>query len=255
MSKALNLAGGYLKSILGVLVFLLAWEIASRIGLINNTFIPPFSKVVVNLAELIADGTLFHHMAISLMRSLAGLGLGIGVGVPLGLAIGQIPAVERFLGSLLETLRQTSVLALIPVFILLLGLGETSKIAMIFWGTLWPILLSTIGGVKGVDPTYITASRSMAETRVGVFLKVILPAALPSIFTGVRLAATGAVMLLIAAEMVGASSGLGFLIYDYQVKYQIPKMFAVIAVFSIMGLVLNFGFVNAEKRLIRWRPE
>jgi NitT/TauT family transport system permease protein len=184
-----------------------------------------------------------------------GLGLGIAVAIPLGLLVGEMPVIERFLDPILQTFRQTSTLSLVPVFILLLGLGETSKVVMIFWGVLWPILLNTISGVKSVDLLLIKAAKSMNESVFGLLFKVILPAALPHIFTGIRLASTSAIMLLIVAEMVGASSGLGFLIYDFQVKYQIPEMFSIIALFSILGLVLNYVLVIAERKIIKWKPE
>jgi NitT/TauT family transport system permease protein len=245
----------FLKGIVGIFAFFALWEFASRIGLIDSIFIPPFTKVVKAFWELTVNGSMLINTAVSLRRALIGLGIGIGVALPLGLIIGQFPRVARFLNPILETFRQTSVLALLPVFILLLGIGETSKVAMIFWGTQWPVLLSTISGVKNVDPTYVMVSRSMNESQFGVFRKVILPSAMPQIFTGIRLAATGAIMLLIAAEMVGAQSGLGFAVFDFEVKYEIPKMFAVIVMFSILGLVLNYVLVHVESRIIRWRPD
>jgi len=245
----------YVKGIFGIIVFLLLWEVCSRLGVIDNIFIPPFSKICVSLWKLLKSGELGYHAYISLWRALMGLSLGVAVALPLGMLVGQIPIVERFLDPVLQTFRQTSTLALVPVFILMLGLGETSKVVMIFWGVSWPILLSTISGVKSVDPLFIKAAKSMNESLLGIFVKIIVPAALPHIFTGVRLGATAAIMLLIVAEMVGASSGLGFLIYDYQVKYQISDMFAIIVVFSILGLLLNYVLVVLEKRIIKWKPE
>ncbi|MDR1885580.1 MAG: ABC transporter permease, partial [Synergistaceae bacterium] len=245
----------YIKGIFGIIVFLLLWEVCSRFGIIDSIFIPPVSKICAEFWKLLKSGELGYHTSISLWRALMGLGLGIAVAVPLGLLVGQIPIVERFLDPILQTFRQTSTLALMPVFILLLGLGETSKVAMIFWGVSWPILLSTISGVKSVDPLFIKAAKSMNESMIGIFRKIILPASLPHIFTGIRLGATSSIMLLIVAEMVGASSGLGFLIHDFEVKYEIPKMFAVIALFSILGLSLNYILVVAEKKIIKWKPD
>ncbi|MDR1511162.1 MAG: ABC transporter permease [Synergistaceae bacterium] len=245
----------FLKGIFGIVAFLVLWEACSRLGVIDSVFIPPFSKICTSLWSLAASGELGYHSRISLFRAVAGLGIGISAAVPLGLLVGEIPIVERFLGPILQTFRQTSTLALVPVFILLLGLGETSKVSMIVWGVSWPILLSTISGVKSVDPLFIKAAKSMNESRFGILTKIILPAALPHIFTGIRLGATSSIMLLIIAEMWGASAGLGFLIYDFQIKYQIPEMFSIIALFSILGLVWNYVLVAAEKKVIKWKPE
>jgi NitT/TauT family transport system permease protein len=255
LKTAFRMAVDFFKGIFGIVVFIAVWEVCSRFGVIDNIFIPPFSKICSSLWKLAVSGELGYHAHISLWRAMTGLGLGISVSIPLGLLVGEISIIERFLDPILQTFRQTSTLALVPVFILLLGLGETSKVAMIFWGVSWPILLSTISGVKSVDPLFIKAAKSMNESMSGILFKIILPAALPHIFTGIRLGATSSVMLLIVAEMVGASSGLGFLIYDFQVKYQIPEMFSIIAVFSILGLALNYALVVVERKVIKWKPE
>ncbi|MHB8062405.1 MAG: ABC transporter permease, partial [Ruminiclostridium sp.] len=167
----------------------------------------------------------------------------------------QFKKAENILDPILQTFRQTSTLALLPVFILIFGLGETSKVIMIFWGVQWPILLSTINGVKNVDPILIKSAKSMGASHIEIFGKVIIPATLPSIFTGIRLGGTSSIMLLIAAEMVGASAGLGFLVYDMEVKYKIPEMFAVIATFSILGLTLNYILVYLEKNSTKWQEQ
>ncbi|HWQ76011.1 MAG TPA: ABC transporter permease [Syntrophomonas sp.] len=253
--KGLHAILEYLKKILGIIAFFVFWEVASRTGLIDSVFIPPFSRVVTAFYGLLASGELAYHASASLMRALAGLGLAIVVALPLGLMIGQIRVVERFLDPLLQMFRQTSTLALLPVFILLLGLGETSKIMMIFWGVQWPILLNTISGAKNIDPVLLKSARSIGTPKIKLLWKIVIPGALPSIFTGVRLGATSAVLLLIAAEMVGASVGLGFAVFDFEVKYKIPEMFAVILSFTILGLALNYLLVFLERKIIKWKQE
>ncbi|MFD2838368.1 ABC transporter permease [Azotobacter vinelandii] len=141
---------------------------------------------------------------------MAGLLLAIVSGVGLGLLMGGFRRLEALVDPLLQLFRQTSALALFPVFILFFGIGELSKVAIIFWASFWPILLSTISGVKQVDRLLIDSARSMGASRAFLFVKVVLPAAAPSIFTGVRLAGAYCVTALVAAEMIGAHSGLGF---------------------------------------------
>lgn len=246
---------GVCYRLLAITIFLLVWELASRTGLADPIFLPPFSKVFIEFINLLISGELFKHLAISFQRSILGFSLGLVISVPLGLIIGWFKGFERFSDPLLQTFRQTSTLALFPVFILLFGIGEVSKIAIIFWGVQWAILLNTIAGVKNVDPLLIKSARSMGTSSFKIFIKVIIPASVPSIFTGVRLSATTSVLILVAAEMMGANSGLGFLIYDAEVKYQIPKMYAAIISMSMLGLIMNYSLVAIEKRVTRWKEE
>ncbi|MBP2657551.1 MAG: ssuC 10 [Firmicutes bacterium] len=241
--------------LLAVAIFLLIWEMAPRVGLADPVFLPPFSKVFVEFFRMLISGELLKHVGISLQRSILGFSLGLIISVPLGLLIGWFKGFERFSDPLLQTFRQTSTLALFPVFILLFGIGEISKIAIIFWGVQWAILLNTIAGVKNVDPLLIKSARSMGTTSFEIFVKVIVPASIPSIFMGIRLSATTSILILVAAEMMGANSGLGFLIYDAEVKYQIPKMYAAIISMSMLGLILNYSLVAIEKRVTRWKEE
>jgi alkanesulfonate monooxygenase SsuD/methylene tetrahydromethanopterin reductase-like flavin-dependent oxidoreductase (luciferase family)/ABC-type proline/glycine betaine transport system permease subunit len=160
--------------------------------------------------------------------------------------------VERVLDPMLQFFRQTSALALYPVFILLLGLGETSKVFVIFWATLFPILLSTIGGVKEVDRKLIEMAATFGAPRLTIFRRVVLPASVPSIFVGLRLSATTALLLLIAAEMIGANKGLGFQVMNAQYNFQIPLMFAAILLLALLGLAANGALVALQRRLCRW---
>jgi sulfonate transport system permease protein len=174
------------------------------------------------------------------------------VGIPLGLFMGQFRAVEQALDPILQLFRQTSALALYPVFILLLGLGETSKIFVIFWATLFPVLLATIGGVKEVDRKLIEMARTYGAGPLTIFRRVILPASVPAIFVGLRLSATTALLLLIAAEMIGANKGIGFQVMNAQYNFQIPLMFAAILLLAFLGLAANALLVLLQRRLCRW---
>jgi NitT/TauT family transport system permease protein len=119
----------------------------------------------------------------------------------------------------------------------------------------WAILLNTIAGVKNIDPLLIKSAKSMGTSPLKLFVKVIIPASIPSIFIGIRLSATTSILILIAAEMIGASAGLGFLLYDAEVKYQIPRMYASIITMSMLGLIVNYSLVAVEKRVTRWKEE
>jgi sulfonate transport system permease protein len=237
----------------GLLVaFLAGWHVASVAGWLNPAVFPPLDRIVQALWGGISSGKLIDDIGISLQRSGLAFGAAILLGIPLGLFMGQIRAVERALDPILQLFRQTSALALCPVFILLLGLGEASKVFVIFWATLFPILLATIGGVKEVEPKLIEMARTFGASRATVFRRVVLPASVPAIFVGLRLSATTALLLLIAAEMIGANKGLGFQVMNAQYNFQIPLMFAAIFLLAFLGLAANWVLVVLQRRLCRW---
>ena len=149
--------------------------------------------------------------------------------------------------------RNTAALALLPVFVLILGIGEESKIALVIYACTFPILLNTISGVRTVDPLLIKSAASLGFSSIRLFQKVVLPAAVPTIFTGIRMAAASSILVLIAAEMVGAKAGLGYLITASQLNFQIPNMYAGIVAISLLGLTINAILVLIERRLSRWR--
>lgn len=232
--------------------FLALWQVGSTLGWINATVFPPLDAILAALWQGLAGGALLDHIAISLQRSAIAFAAAVGLGIPLGLFMGQIRALEQALDPILQFFRQTSALALYPVFILLLGLGEASKVFVIFWATLFPILLATIGGVKEVDRKLIEMAATFGASRATIFGRVVLPASVPSIFVGLRLSATTALLLLIAAEMIGANKGLGFQVMNAQYNFQIPQMFAAILLLALLGLSANAALVALQRRLCRW---
>ncbi|MFC9550399.1 ABC transporter permease [Rhodococcus sp. NPDC056960] len=242
-----------LKPSIAIVVFLALWEIAPRVGLVDEVFLPPFSTVVEAFADLVGSGELWQHVSASLSRALIGFFVAVVIAIPLGIAIAWYRPVSDFLNPILELFRNTAALALLPVFILILGIGEESKIALVIYACTFPILLNTISGVRTVDPLLIKSASSLGLSPVRLFQKVVLPAAVPTIFTGIRMAAASSILVLIAAEMVGAKAGLGYLITASQFNFQIPNMYAGIVAISVLGLSLNAVLVLIERRLSRWR--
>ncbi len=253
---ALQVANRYVAPFLAryglVLAFLAAWQISSTQGWINPAVFPRLDIIVAALWKGIVGGALIDDIAISLQRSSIAFAAAVAIGIPLGLFMGQVAAVERALDPLLQFFRQTSALALYPVFILMLGLGEASKVFVIFWATLFPILLSTIGGVKEVDRKLIEMARTYGAGPIAIFRRVVLPASVPAIFVGLRLSATTALLLLIAAEMIGANKGVGFQVMNAQYNFQIPLMYASILLLALLGLAANAGLVLLQRKLCRW---
>ncbi|MEU9250349.1 ABC transporter permease [Streptomyces sp. NPDC048270] len=236
-----------------ILALVALWETAPRAGLVDATFLPPLSEVAVAWWGLAGDGQLADHTQASLIRSFGGFGIAVAVAVPLGLLIGWYRPLADFLGPLLEVFRNTAALALLPVFVLLLGIGETSKVSIVVYACLWPVLLNTISAVRNADPTLIRLARSMDLSTPRLFQKVILPASVPAIFTGIRLAGAVSILVLVAAEMIGAKAGLGYLINASQFNFAIPQMYAGIITISAIGVAFNQLLVTVERRLSLWR--
>lgn len=236
-----------------ILALIALWELAPRLGLVEPAFLPPFSNVLQTLWGLVQSGQLAEHVWASLSRSLVGFGAAIAISVPLGLAIGSSPRIYDFLNPLLEVFRNTAALALLPVFILLLGIGESSKIAIVMYVCSWSILLNTIGGVRSVDPLLIKSARTMGLGKAALLRKVTLPAALPTIFVGIRLAGSSSLLVLVAAEMVGAKAGLGYLIQYSQYNFQIPQMYAGIITTTALGLAFAKALLALERRCTAWQ--
>lgn len=241
------------KRSIAIVSFLLLWEILPRIGVVSAAFLPPLSVVLQTAWELYQTGQLTNHLSVSLQRSIIGFILAIAIAIPLGLLIGWYKLVAETLNPLLELFRNTTALALMPVFILFLGIGELSKVSLLVYACTWPILLNTISGVQNVDPLLIKSARTMGLAPYQLFRKVILPAAVPTIFVGIRLAGAISVLALVAVEMFGSKAGLGYLIIYSQYSFEIPEMFVGILVMTLVGLIFNYSLLALEKYFTAWK--
>lgn len=236
-----------------ILALLGAWQFLPASGIVNRHFLPPLTEVLDTIRTLLVEKQLQGHILVSLKRIVAGLGVALLVGYPLGLLMGWFREFEQIVDAPLQAGRQISALALFPVFILLFGIGELSKAIIIFWASFWPILLNGIVGVKNIDPILIRSARSMGANGWKLLVNLIIPAAAPSVFTGIRLGASYAFMVLVAAEMVGANAGLGFLVLNSQETFKIPEMYAAIITLCLFGLLINHLLLALEQRVTRWR--
>lgn len=242
-----------LTGLVGLVLFLALWEAAPRLGWLSSTYLSPPDAVFRAILQLGETGELWKHVLASLQRVLIGLLFSTVVGVILGIAIGYFRRIENYLDLLFQFFRQMSAFALFPVFILLFGLGELSKDIIIFWASLWPVLLNTINGVKNVDKLLLDSARSMGASDSFIFRKIILPAAAPEIFTGIRLGASYCVMTVVAAEMIGATAGLGYLVIYSQETFNVPDMYAAIVTLAILGVTLNFLLHKIASGFITWK--
>jgi NitT/TauT family transport system permease protein len=241
------------RGLIGIIALAAVWEIAPRIGAVDPHFVPPLSEVVKAWWSLVQSGEMWTDARISLVRSGLGFGLAVVLAIPIGAAVAWYPVLRDLATPVLEIFRNTAALALLPVFVLILGIGETSKIAIVLFACFFPILLSTISGVASVDPQLLRTARVLGLSPVATFRKIVFPAAVPTIFTGIRISGAAAILVLLAAEMIGATAGLGYLINYSQMNFLIPQMYAGIITTSALGLAINYSLVGIERHFSRWR--
>lgn len=253
VSSYVTRAGRVGRGLVGITVLALIWEFVPRLGLVNSYFLPPLHTVLQAWWTMAKDGELLTHVRASLVRSGTGFAIATVVAIPLGAAIAWYRPVREILTPPLEVFRNTAALALLPAFTLILGIGETSKIAIVTYACFFPILLSTISGVATVDPQLLRSAKVLGLSPVATFRKVVFPAAVPTIFTGIRISGASAILVLIAAELIGATAGLGFLINYSEMNFLIPKMYAAILTTTLVGLAVNYALVALERRFSRWR--
>lgn len=236
-----------------ILLFILGWELVARFGLVNVMFIPPLSKVLLATWKLISTGTLITHTLISLERAMAGFVVATLVAIPLGFLMGGwFRNIQLALEPLFEIAAQANPFILLHVIILFLGIGEATKITIIAWICIWPILFNTANGVRNVDAVLLKSALSFGLNRWAIFYKIVLPAAASSIFTGLRLSAGYSFFLLIAAEMMGASSGLGWFVLYSQENYNIEWIFSGAIVIGLLGLLIDSLIQYIERKIIIW---
>lgn len=253
MSRLTHALDRYLLRSSGVLVFLALWEVAPRLGWLDPYFVPPLSVVLSEVFQMSASGELPVHLLVSCWRAVTGLMVALVIALPLGMVLGRWQAgLAEALDPLLRVLSQVNPFTLLPLFLLFFGIGETAKVAVVGWVTLWPILFYTITATRNVDPVQIRSAASMGVGRVQMLWKVILPASVPTIFIGVRNGASLTFFVLIAAEMLGANGGLGWMVHNAAMNYLIPRIYAAAAFIVLLGFLLNRFLLYVENSLFVW---
>jgi NitT/TauT family transport system permease protein len=240
-----------------IAAFLALWSLLSGavvvLKLFNPIFLPGPWLVLGNVLDMAIRGQLWIHLAATLERVALGFGAGAVLGVGLGLAAGHLTPVRHIVEPLVELLRPIPPLAMLPMFIVWVGIGETSKVGFITYATFFPIFLTTITGVRQIDPILLRAAQSLGARGVGLFRRVILPAALPDILTGLRLGVALAFFVIVISEFIGAEHGLGYLINDGRNFFLVPQMLGAAVVLGLLGYAGN-GLVRLlERRLTRWQ--
>jgi NitT/TauT family transport system permease protein len=241
------------KSVVIVAIILIWWFVPQFTK--DNMYVPSLKTVLAELGRVIANGEYLVNVLATMKIAVIGLILATAIAIPLGIVLGWYKTAEQFLDPVLQFMRNTPIMAILPLFVLFFGIGDVSKIIIIVWATFFPTLINTVQGVKNTDPTLIRSARSMGIGNGGLFVKVVLPSALPYILAGLRLSAGVTLIIVIAAELLGAKNGIGLMITKAQHAYMIPKMYAYILTIAIIGVITNALLLKLERYLTRWQEK
>lgn len=239
---------------LSPILLLLLWEGASRSGLIPDHTLAAPSTVLATLFAMVRSGELPANLAVSFWRAAFGLGLGVTLGTALGLVAGLSRQGEALVDPLMQIKRTIPVVALAPLFIVWFGIGETTKIALIAFAAMFPLYLNLYNGIRGVDKRLVEGALSFGLDRWQLILHVILPGALPSLLVGLRYALTISIVMLVIAEQINASAGLGFLINNARDFMRTDIIVVCLMVYALLGLAADQIVRIVENRALEWRP-
>jgi ABC-type nitrate/sulfonate/bicarbonate transport system permease component len=241
------------RSAFSFLVFFAVWEVTARWLIANPLFLSPPSEVAVRAVELWETGELQRHIWVSFVEFVCGFALASLAGIAGGVALAQSRAIRSFFDPLVSLAYSMPVIALGPLFILWLGIGIASKIAVIFLASLFPILINTVAGLTATDPHLVEVARSLDASAGQIYRKVRLPSALPFIIAGLRLSVARALVGVVVAELFGARAGLGFMIMSATQGFDTASLFLAVIILAIAGVICVEFFKYLEAWLAPWR--
>ncbi|QKS73303.1 ABC transporter permease [Paenalkalicoccus suaedae] len=244
------------RVVLGLLfpaLLIAGWEIGGRLELINTTLVPVPSTILATITALAADGSLWGHIGITLYRILWGFFWGTAVALVIGSFVAMSKVIEALLDPTIQAIRAIPSLAWVPLFILWLGIGEPSKVTLIALGVFFPVYLNTVGGIQSVDRKLIEVGKAYGLNTFQLVRRIILPASLPSFLIGLRSGLGLGWMFVVAAELLGASQGLGYLLVIGQNTFRPDTILASIVLFAILGKLTDFLLKKLQERALHWQ--
>ncbi|MGJ4889382.1 ABC transporter permease subunit [Bradyrhizobium sp. HKCCYLRH3099] len=239
---------------LAPVLLILIWEAAAQGGYLSPQVLPAPSKVVRTAFKLTTQGTLLNDLGVSLLRAAAGFAIGGAVGFALGILVGLSRIAEALIDRSIQMIRAIPFLAVLPLVIVWLGVGEAEKVFLVALGVTFPIYINTTLGIRQVDPKLLELGRVQALSTLQLIRRIILPGALPSILTGVRYALATAWLALVVAETIGAQSGLGFLAMDAREFLRTDVIVLTIVIYALIGVGADLIARWLERRLLAWHP-
>ena len=234
---------------------LLIWEIAGRLGFIDVRFFPVPSRIIGMMIEMLMSGELIEHVLISLQRILLGFILGGIPAIVIGIIMGISRPVRALVDPLIVATYPIPKSAILPFILLIFGLGEMSKVVMVAIGVFFPIAINATAGVLQIAPIYLDVGKSFKAGRWDTFRTIALPGALPFIMTGIKLGAGLALILIAVAEMVGAKSGLGYMIWSAWETFAVAKMYVGLFTVALIGFGISILLREVERLIIRWKAD
>jgi len=235
------------------LAVIVAWELAARSGLVNTYILPPPSEIMKTFLHMLATGLWEEHLLASLRRLVYGFFLTVVFAVPMGILVGKARGFRHWVSPTLHFLQQIPPIAWIPIFMLLLGIDEASKVAVIVYASFFPVFLNTVQGVTSVDPKLIEVGHAYMLSPWEMVKKVYIPSAAMTIFVGLRLGLSNCWRALVGAEMLGASSGIGYLIIEGRQLAQYDKIFVAIITIGTAGMLIDLFLRKIENKLMPWK--
>ena len=232
---------------------LLTWEILVRTGALPSFYFPPPTGVLRGLGELIRSGLLVDHGGATLSRIAVGLPLGGTLGLLAGVAMGRSTPVRRVADPIVGALYPTPKLAILPLVMVFLGIGEASKLFIVAMAAFFPMLISTLSGVRQIQPIYFEVAANYGTGRINLLKRVILPASLPAVLAGLRIALNSVIHVTIAVEIVSAVRGLGALVWLSWEVLRVEQLYATLVVISLLGIASTWGLDRLTRRLIPWQ--
>lgn len=233
------------------IVLVYAWQWGGETGKIITALFPPPTKLFETFKELLVNGIIWKNLSVSMLRVGKGFLLGASAGIILGFLMGLIKPIESVLSVLVSILRPIPFLAIIPIMIMLLGIGELEKTVVIAYGTFWAAFLNTVGGLQNVDIKLLEVAYLFRTSVLKAVFKIIVPAAIPSILTGLRLGISSAWMSVVGAEMIAASSGIGYLLAYSRTIARADQMYVCVLIIGCIGLILDKALVAMQKAYIK----
>lgn len=237
---------------LPLILLLAAWQVASSSGLLPKSVLPPFWDVATALGRLVSSGEIFPHTAASFARAGAGFTIAVVGGVALGLVMARMRAVQRAVEPILLLIYPVPKPALIPLFMIWLGIGDASKVTVIALACLLPVVVATFNGARSVDDILLWSARARGTSERRLLWRVVLPAALPQTAAGVRTAIAIAIIVLVSSEFISAETGLGYLIFSYGGVGADDAMLAVVIYLGALGYLLDRCYLAGLRRLMSW---
>jgi NitT/TauT family transport system permease protein len=234
------------------LLILALWEISAQIELIDRRFFPPPTAIAGTFWDMVASLELFVHMGATLQRVAVGFLMGAIPGLLAGIALGLFPRLRQIFGPIFSALYPVPKIAILPLILLIFGVGDMSKYVVIAIGVFFLMFFNTMGGVRQTPQIYLDVARATGASKLQILRQIALPSALPQIFTGLKLSAGTSFIIIAAAEFLGARSGVGFFIWSSWQTFSVTRMFVGIVTISLMGYLTLLAIDLIERRLIPW---